>query len=75
MLQLLIRKMGGLVPILGQANHFVMYNKEKSPYGEEPYVDLTTDTNVKEWHGRIANRPSLIKDYLFPHVVNGVPLS
>ena len=52
-----------------------MYNKEKSPYGEEPYVDLTTDTNVKEWHGRIANRPSIIKDCLFPHVVNGVPLS
>jgi len=75
MLQLLIRKMGGIVPILRQSYHFVMYNKEKSPYGEEPYVDLTTDTNVKEWHGRIANRPSIIKDCLFPHVVNGVPLS
>ena len=56
MLQLLIRKMGGLVPILGQANHFVMYNKEKSPYGEGPYLDLTTDTNVKEWHVRMARK-------------------
>jgi len=58
----LMWQMGGLGPMLGQAHHFLKYNKGKSEYGEERY-----GTETKRLYGvldrRLEGRDYIVDEY------------
>jgi len=58
----LMWQMGGLGPMMGQANHFALYAKEKLPYAITRYMDETNRLfGVME--RRLADRDYLAGDY------------
>ncbi len=58
----LMWQMGGVGPMIGQAHHFVQFNKGKSPYAEERYVNES-----KRLYGvldrRLADHEYMAGDY------------
>lgn len=61
-LEWLMWQMGGVGPFLGQAHHFLHYNKGKAPYAEERYRQ-----EARRLYGvldrRLADRRFLVDDY------------
>jgi GST-like protein len=58
----LMWQMGGLGPMMSQANHFRLYAKGKSPYGEERYTrEVGRLMHVLD--GRLAEAPYLAGEY------------
>jgi len=51
MVEWLMWQMGGLGPMLGQAHHFLKYNKGKAPYAEERYA-----TEARRLYGVLDRR-------------------
>jgi GST-like protein len=58
----LMWQMGGIGPMLGQAHHFLKYNRGKAPYAEERYLKET-----QRLYGvldrRLADREFVVDDY------------
>ena len=58
----LMWQMGGFGPILGQAHHFLFYNRGKSPYAEERYAKEAARL-YKVLDTRLADRDFVAGDY------------
>jgi GSH-dependent disulfide-bond oxidoreductase len=61
-LEWLMWQMGGIGPMLGQAHHFLKYNRGKAPYAEERYAK-----EAKRLYGvlerRLEGRAFIVDDY------------
>jgi len=61
-LQWLMWQMGGIGPFLGQAHHFLFYNRGKAPYAEERFAK-----EAKRLYGvldkRLQDREFIVDDY------------
>ena len=58
----LMWQMGGFGPFLGQAHHFLFYNRGKSPYAEERYAKEAARL-YKVLDARLAGRDFVAGDY------------
>ena len=58
----LMWQMGGVGPMLGQAHHFLKYNRGKAPYAEERYLK-ETQRLYAVLDRRLAEREFVVDDY------------
>ncbi len=69
MTEWLMWQMGGLGPMMAQANHFRVYAKGKSAYGEERYT-REVGRLFRVLDGRLAEAPYLAGDYSIADVAS-----
>jgi GST-like protein len=83
----LMMQMGSVGPMLGQAHHFLRFNKGKSEYAiadiatwpwisryEWQGIDWSLYPHLKRWYLAIAKRPAVQRGYDVPKHVSAIPL-
>ena len=55
-------QMGGIGPMLGQAHHFLKYNRGKAPYAEERYAKEASASTAC-WTGGSPSDAFIVDDY------------